>query len=143
MSKDQRPDPTQGIRFEPDRDGLEAVMGPLEAQVMDLVWELGEATVREVWERLGGEEQAAYTTVMTIFHRLHEKGYVEREAVGRAHVYRPRTSRDDFQESVLSQILRGVLGQIRQSQPLGVMGRLRKRDRALLRKMLDEVDGDE
>lgn len=141
MGKSGRSDPTEGIRFEPDREGLEAVMGPLEAQVMDLVWELGETTVRAVWERLGGEDQAAYTTVMTIFHRLYEKGYVERESVGRAHVYRPRSSRADFEGSVLSQVLKGVLGQIRRGQPLGLMGRLRKRDRELLRKMLDEAEG--
>lgn len=142
MGKHERPDPTTNIRFEPAREGLEAVMGPLEARVMQVIWELGETTVREVWERLGGEDQAAYTTVMTIFHRLYEKGYVEREAVGRAHRYRPRTSRNEFQGNVLSQVLQGILGQVRSAQPLGVLGRLGKRDRALLRKMLDEAEGD-
>lgn len=142
MAKDERPDPTNTIRFEPSRDGLESIMGPLEAKVMDAIWDLGETTVREVWERLGGEEQAAYTTVMTIFHRLFEKGYIEREAIGRAHKYRPCATREEFQGSVLSRILRGVLGQVRREHPLGLLGRLGKRDRALLRKMLDEVDGE-
>lgn len=141
MAKDERPDPTESIRFEPARDGLESLMGPLEAKVMDVIWERGETTVREVWESLGGEELAAYTTVMTIFHRLHDKGYIEREAIGRAHLYRPCASRDEFQGSVLSRILRGLLGQVRREQPLGLLGRLGKRDRALLRKLLDEVDG--
>lgn len=140
MSEDERPDPTANLRFDPARKGLEAVMGPLEAQVMALVWELGETTVRDVWERLGGEEQAAYTTVMTIFHRLYEKGYVEREAAGRAHRYRPRTSRDEFQGNVLSRVLRGVLAQVRAGAPLGALGDLGKRERKLLRKMLDETD---
>ena len=142
MAKDERPDPTTTIRFEPARDGLESIMGPLEAKVMDTIWELGETTVREVWERLGGEEQAAYTTVMTVFHRLHGKGYIERESIGRAHRYRPCASREEFQGNVLSRILRGVLGQVRREQPLGLLGRLGKRDRALLRKMLEEADGD-
>lgn len=140
MADDDSPDPTANIRFEPARDGLEAMMGPLEARVMQVIWEIGETTVREVWQRLGGEEQAAYTTIMTIFHRLHEKGFVARRARGRAHVYRPRTSRDEFQGSVLSRILGGVLGQVRCGQPVGVMGRLSPKDRELLRRMLDEAE---
>lgn len=134
------PDPTERVRFEPSREGLEAVMGPLEARVMAALWDLGEGTVREVWSQLGGEEQAAYTTIMTIFHRLHEKGYVERDASGRAHRYRPRSSRDEFQGNVLSRVLRGVLDRVRQEQPLGLMGRLDRKDRALLRAMLDEAE---
>lgn len=140
MAKDPAPDPTANIRFEPSREGLESVMGPLEARVMDVIWARGEVTVREVWDHLGGEAEAAYTTIMTIFHRLHEKGYVEREAAGRAHRYRPRTSRDEFQGSVLTRVLHGVLGQLRKAQPLGVMGRLEAQDRALLRKMLEEAE---
>lgn len=130
------------LRFEPDRDGLEAVMGPLEARVMDVVWERGEVSVREVWERLSAEEDTAYTTIMTIFHRLHEKGYLERRSQGRAHLYSPRESRQQFQEGFLARVLRGVMQQVRGTGSVGLVGKLEKGDRDLLRRMLAESEGE-
>ncbi|MGH1468146.1 MAG: BlaI/MecI/CopY family transcriptional regulator [Bdellovibrionales bacterium] len=128
------------VRFKPEEEGLEAIMGHLEAKVMEAIWTRSEASVREVWEDLGGEKKTAYTTVMTIFHRLYEKGYLARRTVGRAHRYRPHASRSEFQGNALSRILGGVLRQLRNSQPLGVVDRLSKSDRTLLKKMLDEAD---
>lgn len=116
-------------------------MGPLEAKVMDLVWTNDEVSVREVWRVLSKDSEVAYTTVMTIFHRLHEKGYLERRSQGRAHLYRPRESRQEFQEGVLARIVRGVIHQVRGTQALGVLGKLGKKDRALLRRMLEQSEG--
>ncbi len=140
MAKEKSPESVPALRFDPDRQGLEALMGPLEARVMQALWDLGQATVRETWERLGGEGEVAYTTVLTIFHRLHEKGLVEREPDGRAHRYRPLSSRSEFQGNALSRLLTGILDQVRRNRPLGVIGRLDKRDRALLRRMLEEAE---
>lgn len=136
LPKDPPADDTRTLRFEPEREGLEAVMGPLEAKVMDAVWSTGETTVREVWETLGGEEQVAYTTIMTIFHRLFEKGYLARRSRGRAHLFRPRTSREEFQEGVLSRVLRGVLQQLRGGASIGLVNRLSAEERAQLQELL-------
>jgi predicted transcriptional regulator len=72
----------------------------LEAEVMDEVWRREEATVREVLEALNrGPKQRAYTTVMTIMSRLDEKGLLERRRQGRADVYRPPLSRQQYLEA--------------------------------------------
>lgn len=65
-------------------------LGPLERRVMEQLWAHGPQTVGSVLEALNatGERKLAYTTVMTILVRLHDKGYVERTATGRTFTYR-------------------------------------------------------
>lgn len=66
-------------------------LGPLEAQVMEVVWARGESNVREVAERL--PRPLAYTTVMTTLDRLFKKGLLERRKCDRAFRYATRLSR--------------------------------------------------
>jgi predicted transcriptional regulator len=69
----------------------------LEAEVMEQVWRREEATVREVLEALNrGRKQRAYTTIMTIMGRLHQKGLLIRERAGKTDVYSPAMDRDVY-----------------------------------------------
>jgi predicted transcriptional regulator len=71
--------------------------GKLEAQVMDRLWSFGRpASVREVREQMRGDRQLAYTTVLTVMDKLHKKGWLRRERVGRYHVYEPVASREAY-----------------------------------------------
>ena len=69
--------------------GTSGVLGPLEQRVMARLWRSGPQAVSEVVEALNGssERQLAYTTVMTILVRLHEKGLVTRQKDGRHYIY--------------------------------------------------------
>lgn len=65
-----------------------------ELEVMEALWGLGRASVRELLEALPARKQPAYTTVQTIVRRLEDKGAVRQvEKVGNAHVYEPLVSR--------------------------------------------------
>ncbi len=57
-----------------DQPTPEQLLGELEAAVMQLIWQRGEVTVREVWQGLHPERTLAYTTVMTVMRRLEQKG---------------------------------------------------------------------
>ena len=66
------------------------VLGPLEAELMDLVWKADRpVAVRELHEKLnhGRQPELAYTTVMTVMARLAEKGVLRRQREGRGYVY--------------------------------------------------------
>jgi predicted transcriptional regulator len=78
-------------------DGLPE-LHDLEREVMEEVWDRGEAVVRTVLDALNGrsERQRAYTTVMTVLIRLHEKGLLKRRQAGRGHVYSPAVGRDEY-----------------------------------------------
>ena len=70
----------------------------LEAEVMDAVWDLGEASVRQVVDALNptAAKPRAYTTYMTILSRLHKKGLVTRRREGRTDLYRPSYTREEY-----------------------------------------------
>jgi predicted transcriptional regulator len=71
--------------------------GELEARVMDALWSEGEwLSAADVQKLLKRRPQLAYTTVMTILVRLWEKGMVDRRRAGRAYLYRPISSRDEW-----------------------------------------------
>jgi predicted transcriptional regulator len=76
-------------------------LGPLQADVMEVLWRGDGATVRSVVEVLNAEavEPRAYTTVMTTMLRLHLRGLLSRHRDGAAHVYRPRVSRAAYEDA--------------------------------------------
>jgi predicted transcriptional regulator len=65
------------------------ILGPLERRVMDRLWRRGPSSVGDILVGLnsGSPHQLAYTTVMTILVRLHEKGYLARSKEGRRYRY--------------------------------------------------------
>lgn len=91
------------------KDPLEALLGPLEQDVMDVVWRLGEATVRDVHEELAATRAIAYTTVMTTMSRLARKGLLSRDTADLAYRYRPAVSRDHYGRDAVGDVLSWLL----------------------------------
>lgn len=84
---------------------LAAVLGPLEAEVMEVVWDRPEVRVRDVYEVLSERRPIAYTTVMTTMGRLAEKGLLRRIESHPAHRFRPEVSRDEYARSTVHSVL--------------------------------------
>ena len=70
----------------------------LEAEVMEVVWERGESSVREVMEALNAtaRKERAYTTYMTIMARLDAKGLLIRRREGKTDLYRAVYTRERY-----------------------------------------------
>ena len=66
-----------------------ATLTPQELEIMKVVWQKGEATVRDVYEDLLERRKIAYTTVMTMMKVLEGKGHLKKRQDDRAYVYRP------------------------------------------------------
>ncbi|MEV5436776.1 BlaI/MecI/CopY family transcriptional regulator [Streptomyces sp. NPDC052682] len=78
-------------------------MGELEDAVMTRVWKWNRpVTVREVLEDLQKERSIAYTTVMTVLDNLHQKGWVRREAEGRAYRYEAVSTRAAYAAALMN-----------------------------------------
>lgn len=78
-------------------------MGELEDAVMTRVWKWNRpVTVREVLEDLQQERSIAYTTVMTVLDNLHQKGWVRREAEGRAYRYEAVSTRAAYSAALMN-----------------------------------------
>lgn len=105
------PEPDISV-FRPDRPGLRKVLGDLEADIMELVWERPAAqgsTVRDVFETLHERRRIAYTTVMTTMARLAKKNLLRTEKLDQAYVYYPNYSRDEFVSRFVGRILENLL----------------------------------
>lgn len=89
-------------RTRPSGATVEDLLGPLEAQCMRALWRHTPATVSDVLAAVNEQHdpELAYTTVMTVLSRLHDKGYVTREREGRSYTYEPA-----FEERELIQLL--------------------------------------
>lgn len=70
----------------------------LESEVMDAIWDLGEASVRDVMDVLNraAAKPRAYTTYMTILGRLHGKELLARRREGKTDIYRPLHTREEY-----------------------------------------------
>jgi predicted transcriptional regulator len=96
--------------FKPNARGAGRVLGELETAVMELIWRERELTVNQVEERLRQRRQIAHTTVLTTLDRMHRKGYLTREKSGKAFVYTPRYSREEFERGLAQEVLGALLG---------------------------------
>jgi len=86
--------------------GRKLPQGELEHQVLEVLWDHGEPmTPAEVRGHLTTGRPLAYTTVMTILVRLWEKGQLDRQRVGRAYAYRPRSTREEHIAARMSALL--------------------------------------
>lgn len=93
-----------------------AILGPLETQVMQVVWSCDEASVRDVVDKL--DSKLAYTTVMTTMDRLYKKGLLDRRKSERAFLYVPRLSREDWERRRAGDLIAGFLGRPQPSRDL-------------------------
>ena len=79
-------------------------LGELEQRVMEAVWDVPGASVREVADRMRGEADRAYTTVMTTLDRLHRKGLLRREKDGLAWRYTAILDRAGWERHLVDQL---------------------------------------
>ncbi|BDE05354.1 MarR family transcriptional regulator [Vulcanimicrobium alpinum] len=80
-----------------------------EYRLMDILWDLGNATVAEIHARLD-DHPIAYTTVLSTLTILERKGYVRHTVRGKANVYKPRVERDTARLTVIDNVLATFFG---------------------------------
>ena len=88
---------------------MEQILGPLELKIMTVLWHLDRGTVRDVLERLSDSPKPAYTTVMTVMVRLHDKGLLDRSRHGNSFVYVPTLSQQGLVEDASRKAVHRVL----------------------------------
>jgi BlaI family penicillinase repressor len=81
----------------------ELSIGDRELDIMGVLWELGSGTATEVRDRLA--DDLAYNTVLTLLRRLEVKGFLRREAEGKAHRYFPAVKRRQAQVNAVARVV--------------------------------------
>lgn len=77
----------------------------LEQETMEIIWRLGECTVRDVIKARESKKILAYTTIGTIVDRLYAKKFLQRVQKGKRYVYIPQVSKEAFSKQVASNFL--------------------------------------
>lgn len=113
-----------------------------EMEIARIVWDLGEATVRQVLDALPAERKADFNTVQTYLRRLHTKGYIRARRQGRSLVYRARVQPDEVIRDTLNDLVDRLFG----GQVIPLLHHL-IRDRSIsdeeieeLRKMVSQLE---
>ena len=96
------------LGFQRPSDVVLPVLGKLEREMMQIIWQRGQVSVRDVHDELEG--RIAYTTMMTTLDRLYKKGLLAREKDGRAFVYTPRVSPEEFERGIAQDVLDALIG---------------------------------
>ena len=96
------------FRFNPSTERSSKVLGPLEDDIMAVVWSQGSATVSTVHKALREKKDIAYTTVMTTMSRLAKKHLLNQDTTSSSYVYTPTLSRGDFERYVVRGVVNGL-----------------------------------
>ena len=75
-------------------------LSELEQEVMNIVWECGDCSVREVLTRINKKKKLAYTTISTILQRLYDKGLVARTNMRLVIYYSPKLSKENYSKNM-------------------------------------------
>lgn len=78
-----------------------------EMEILQVLWQKGNATVREVHGALN-KKDSGYTTTLKLMQILHEKGMVERDTNQKTHIYKARVSQDKTEKHLVNKMIDSV-----------------------------------
>ena len=81
-----------------------------ELEILQVLWDRGLASVREVHEELSKTKDAGYTTTLKLMQIMHEKGLVKRDDSVKTHIYQPAVSREKTQKHLLGKMINTLFG---------------------------------
>lgn len=122
------------------KHSLAEVLGPLEAEIMEVVWDCGEVTVRDVHKALGGSKPLAYTTVMTTLGRLADKGLVKRIEVQPAHHYVALVSREQYARSTVKSVVDWLVKHFPDPAVAYFLDQVEKEDENVVEALREAID---
>jgi BlaI family transcriptional regulator, penicillinase repressor len=117
-------------------------LGETEMEVLHHVWELGEASVADVRERILERRNVAYTTIMTVMKNLADKGYLKYRKKGISYIYSPLKKPEDVRYNLIDRLVDNVFhGSARDLvQALVKNENLSDEERREIKKMIESME---
>jgi predicted transcriptional regulator len=115
-------------------------IGPLETELLEMLWDSGESSVSGVLARLNN--RLAYTTVMTTLDRLYKKGILRRRKQDRAYLYTHRFTKEEWVRRCTHEFVNGLLSTAKASGDLLVsclVEAVGRQDKALLDELEEKI----
>ena len=120
-------------------------LGETEMEVLHHVWDMGEATVKQVRKRILENREVAYTTIMTVMKNLAEKGYLKYRKEGVTYVYSPAQEPDSVRSNLVKELIKKVFkGSPKELvQTLVESEDLNEKDLSEIKQMIDQMEDDQ
>lgn len=111
-----------------------------ELEILNILWEHGPATVRDVHDRLAQKKDAGYTTTLKQMQVMHEKQLLSREAQGKTHIYTAIPDRQQTQGQLLQRMIDSVFSGSAMQMVMQALGNHKPSNAELdmIKKYLDE-----
>ena len=119
--------------------GTPQVRGDLQAEIMSIVWTLGEASVEDVRAEQPARRRAAYTTVQTVMNRLAERGLLTRKRRGRAYLYRAALPEPEYLANTFRERLAETSRETRQAALVSLVEGLDSQDLSELARYTNRI----
>ena len=81
-----------------------------ELSILKILWNKGQASVREVHETLSEHKISGYTTTLKLMQIMFEKGIVSRDASSKVHIYRPNITKENTQQQLVGKMITNLFG---------------------------------
>ena len=111
-------------------------------EIMNIVWERGEATVADVWKALAEQRKVARNTVLTMMTRLEEKGWLERDEEAHAHRYRATAPREATLGTMISRLVETAFAGSAEGLMMALLHErgISRQEAERIRAMIDEAE---
>ncbi len=112
-----------------------------ELEILNILWEKGQATVRDVHEELEKSKDAGYTTTLKLMQIMHDKGLLKRDTASKSHVYTANVSQEKTQGQLVKRMIDNVFNGSASQLVMQALGNHKPNGKELeeIRKYLDEM----
>jgi BlaI family transcriptional regulator, penicillinase repressor len=113
-----------------------------ELEILNILWEKGPSTVRDVHEVLEKSKAAGYTTTLKLMQIMHEKGLLKRDATSKSHVYTANVSQEKTQGQLVKRMIDNVFNGSASQLVMQALGNHKPSSAELneIRKYLEEME---
>ncbi len=117
-----------------------------ELAILNIMWQISPATVRQIHEEIIKKGKTSYTTTLKMLQVMHQKGLVERNSEQKAHIYQPTLSKKETQSQMLEDLKQRLFGGSLSNlvmQALGSNPNTSESELKEIKELLDRMDGSE
>jgi len=127
--------------FRPHNQGLNKLFGSLEADIISLIWERGEASARDIFEALRDKGQRlSYGAVKTVLDRLVKKHVLARTMANNQYQYHALLDREEFTRSAVREIIGSLLASFGEPVYAQFLDQLQEADPKQLERLTQLID---
>lgn len=114
-----------------------------ELEILQVLWEKGPCSVKEVHEIMGGDQKNGYTTILKFLQIMFEKEIVSRQKSGKLHLYKAITTKENTKQQMITKVIDTVFEGSASQLVMSALGNNKssKEEIREIRKYLDQLEG--